>query len=557
MLALASGAALATPFAFVPNEQQQLSVIDLGSNSVVTRITTESTTFGVAATSTNRVYVSDFATGTLQVIDTATNSTIATLNVCAQPGVPVANPDATRLLIPCRRTAVDPGGVKILDTATFNLAVVGTVTDPQAATWSPDGSRFYVTSTDHVWAFNASDRSFLFSVPVVPGAFGVVASPDNTKLYVASFGDRGANPPAINVVDLATGQVQAIGIQGQPTWIALNPAGTMLFVAMSDVDSVLIMGTSSNSPLAVITFPSNTRPQSVAVHPDGSRFYVQAEGTGRLYSFDTQSFDSTIVIAYGASGAAFGNFIGAGSLTRAAQAPGYLSGLWWNPNESGWGIQITKRKNNIMAAWFTYDDGGAPIWYVAPGCIMGTPVACSGSLYRVSDIKFFGGFDSSIARIEIVGSLQLGFQGVNNGGMSYTVNGVSRFVSIERQRVATGTQTPAVNFTDIWWNPAESGWGLTVTHQPGNMFLAWFVYDTNQRPTWFVASCETNAEQNACTGTLLRVTGPPFSGIFDSSRVHASPAGSVSLTFTDPDNGVLRYTVDGIDGTKNITREIF
>src|SRR5207247_10829395 len=86
-----------------------------------------------------------------------------------------------------------------------------------------------------------------------------------------------------------------------------------------------------------------------------------------------QTFDSAVTIAYGASGAAFGNFIGAGSQTRAAQAPGYLSGLWFNSSESGWGIQLTKRRNNIMAAWFTYDDAGNAIWYVAPGCILGTP----------------------------------------------------------------------------------------------------------------------------------------------------------------------------------------
>ena len=176
----------------------------------------------------------------------------------------------------------------------------------------------------------------------------------------------------------------------------------------------------------------------------------------------------------------------------------------------------------------------------------------------MADVRFFGGpFDFSLARIDIVGSLQLQFSGVNTGGMSYSVAGQSRFVPIERERVATGTAIPVVNYTDIWWNPAESGWGLTVTHQPGNMFLAWFVYDTNRQPTWFVSSCAATSDQNGCSGTLLRVTGPRFSAPFDSSQVHATPAGTVSLRFTDPDNGVLTYTVDGVDGTKTITREIF
>lgn len=556
---LAAADAAAAPFAYAPNDQQQIAVIDLATNSIVTRITTESTTFGIGATNVNRVYVSDFATATLQVINTATNSTVATLNVCAQPGVPVASPDNARVVLPCRRTAVDPGGLMFIDTSTLQAQVANTVPDPLDVVWSPDGSRLYVTTTDRVWGLNASDGSVIFSVPVTLGAFAITVNATNTKLYVSSFGDGGAAAPAISSIDLASGQVTAVAVDGQATWIALNPAGTLLFAAMPNVDRVEIFAADTLSQSATINFPPNSRPQSVAANPDGSHFHVQAAGEGRLYTFDLQNFGPAQTVRYGNSGAALGNWIGAGSLTRAAQAPGYLSGLWFNSSESGWGIQLTKRHVNIVATWFTYDAGGAATWYIAPGCRMATPTVCSGDLYRVQDVKFFGGFDNSLESISIVGTLQLQFQGVNEGGMSYTVNGISRFVPIQRENVAAqGASTPAVNFTDLWWNPAESGWGMTVTHQPGNMFLAWFVYDTNRKPTWFVSTCPTNAAGTSCSGTLLRVTGPPFGAIFDTTQVHATTAGTVSLSFTDPDNGVLTYSVDGAgSGTKNITREIF
>src|SRR5439155_20466074 len=115
--------------------------------------------------------------------------------------------------------------------------------------------------------------------------------------------------------------------------------------------------------------------------------------------------------------------------------PSYLSGPWFNTSESGWGSKIANRRNNIMAASFTYDDAGNASWYVAPGCILGTPLSCSGSLYRVADVRFFcGPFDCSLARINIVGSLQLQFSGVSTGGMSYSVAGQSRFVPIDRER---------------------------------------------------------------------------------------------------------------------------
>jgi YVTN family beta-propeller protein len=554
----AGGAALASPFLYVPNEQQQLNVIDLASGNVVTRITTESTTFGIAATTTNPVFVTDFATGTLQVIDTAANATIQTLSICAQPGVPVVSPDMTKLLVPCRRTGADPGGLVVIDTATYAQQVVTIAPDPVAAAWAPDGSRYYVTTTDHVSIVNAANNQFVAAIPVRAGAFSIVANNANTKLYVASFGASGGAGPGINAIDLASGLVTMIEVPAEPTWIALNPAGTHLFVAMAPADSVYVIGTSVNAPIATINFDRGSRPQSVIVHPDGSRVYVELAAQGRIASLALPDFNAPQAFVYGASGAAFGSYIGAGSSTPAPKAPGYLSGLWWNPSESGWGIHVTKRRNNILAAWFTYDDGGAPIWYVAPGCTMGTPLACSGSLYRVADVGFFGGaYDFSIARIEVVGTLQLNFQSVNLGSMSYTVGQQARATWLERQPVATGGPRPTTNYTDMWWNPNESGWGLAVTHQPGNMFLAWYVYDTRKQPTWFVSSCATNDAGNACNGTLLRVTGPSFSGPFDSSRVHPTPAGTVSVTFGDRDNGVLTYTVDGIAGSKNITRELF
>ena len=39
--------------------------------------------------------------------------------------------------------------------------------------------------------------------------------------------------------------------------------------------------------------------------------------------------------------------------------------------------------------------------------------------------------------------------------------------------------TPAANYSDIWWNPAESGWGVTFTqHSTSNqVFAVWYTYD--------------------------------------------------------------------------------
>jgi len=241
--------------------------------------------------------------------------------------------------------------------------------------------------------------------------------------------------------------------------------------------------------------------------------------------------------------------------------PGALSGLWWNPNESGWGISFTQRRNVIFAAWYTYDGSGSGKWYVASACEMASAGLrdgrCIGKLYEVSGPTFFGAtFDPTLVRPVEAGDLQVDFSDPDHASMRYSAGGVARTIAIERQVFQTGTTAPAIDYTDLWWNEAQSGWGMAISHQFGVMFLAWFVYDANGRPAWYVASsCAVSG--NGCSGALYRTSGPPAGPMFDPGRVHAEEVGSVSITFTDPNEGVISYTVNGVSATKSITRQVF
>ena len=62
---------------------------------------------------------------------------------------------------------------------------------------------------------------------------------------------------------------------------------------------------------------------------------------------------------------------------------------------------------------------------------------------------------------------------------------------------------------------------------------------------------------NGCAGDLYQVDGPPFGPTFNSSLVHATAVGSASITFTDPNNGTLTYTVNGTVSSKPIMRQVF
>jgi alpha-tubulin suppressor-like RCC1 family protein len=244
-----------------------------------------------------------------------------------------------------------------------------------------------------------------------------------------------------------------------------------------------------------------------------------------------------------------------------ANTPSALSGLWWNAAESGWGIHFTQRSNVVFAAWYTYDMSGNPKWLVStcnmPAGTTGTAGRCNGTIFEVNGPTFFGTtFNPALVNAVSAGTLQVDFQNADSASMTYTaVAGQTRTVPITRQPLANGTTPPAVNYTDIWWNPNESGWGMAVAQQFATMFLAWYVYDGAGKPIWYVATCAMSG--TTCAGDLLRTTGPAFGPTFDPSSVRVFTAGTLSVNFTDGNNATLDYTVDGTSASKTITRQLF
>jgi hypothetical protein len=119
--------------------------------------------------------------------------------------------------------------------------------------------------------------------------------------------------------------------------------------------------------------------------------------------------------------------------------------------------------------------------------------------------------------------------------------------------------TPTENYTDLWWGGAgEDGWGLNLVQHPSNIvFGVWYTYDANGKRTWFTFDTGTWTAQNVYTATLHSVSGPSQNGTFDPGQVRRRVVGSATLTFNDRNNGSFAWSVDGVSGTKQITRFAF
>jgi hypothetical protein len=112
-------------------------------------------------------------------------------------------------------------------------------------------------------------------------------------------------------------------------------------------------------------------------------------------------------------------------------------------------------------------------------------------------------------------------------------------------------------YTDLWWNPAENGWGVSLTHHPsGVIFVAWYTYDVNGNAKWYVAS-ECRLSGTTCSGTLYETTGPRMGTTYNPALVTVRAVGSVTVRFNGSSIASMSYTVNGISGTKSIVRQSF
>lgn len=235
---------------------------------------------------------------------------------------------------------------------------------------------------------------------------------------------------------------------------------------------------------------------------------------------------------------------------------GPLSGLWWNPNEPGWGVGVIQHDRTNFVVVYSYDLAGQPTWYAMPNCPF-NGMSCTGDIYRMAGgtppIRPWNGSRISASP---VGSGALTFVDTNSGSYSFTIDGVAGIKAISRRTFAAGAVVPTIDYTDLWVSPNEAGWGVTLIQQYGIIFAAIHTYDWSGQPTWYVAS-SCPVVGSGCTGELYQVMGgyPLTSPWYGTSRTIA--VGTANFNFTDVSNGTMSYSINGVAGSKSITRQSF
>lgn len=144
---------------------------------------------------------------------------------------------------------------------------------------------------------------------------------------------------------------------------------------------------------------------------------------------------------------------------------------------------------------------------------------------------------------------------------------------------AAAQAVPATNYTDMWWNPAESGWGVSFVQHPSHqVYAVWYTYDPREpdpatgqfKPLWIVMAGGAWSSPTSLSGPVYVTNGRPFSQT--GSQTVVTPVGTFAFNFSGASSGTFTYNIapppgvpasdpafnlPALSGTKSITRQGF
>ena len=282
-------------FAYVPNGTS-ISVIDMGTNSVVATMSTGSS-FGVAVTPNGSfAYVTNFQNGTVSVID-RTNTVVATIPGFSTPFSIAITPNGAFAYV------ANFGGDSVGVINTAANALVATVSlpansNPTGVAITPDGSLVYVSDqgSNAVSVIRTATNSVIATVPVGANPAYLTVTPDGALVYVPNFGSA-----TVSVINTATNLVVAtVPVGTRPVGVAVRPDGAIAYVTNRDDNTVLAIRTATNTVLSVTSVGNG--PVGVAITADGAFAYVvnQFGGTVSVIETASNTVVATIPVVSGA-----------------------------------------------------------------------------------------------------------------------------------------------------------------------------------------------------------------------------------------------------------------
>lgn len=301
-LSVWTAAAAASPFAYITNSGSgTVSVLDVATNSVVGTVLVGNLPAGVAVNaSATRVYVTNQGSNSVSVIDTSSNAVIATIGVGSFPIGIAVNPAGTRVFVANfvshTLSAIDATTNTVLATVPVGRFPIGVAVDPA-------GTRVFVTIQTAVAVVDAGTNTLLTTITAGSRPFGVAVNLSGTRVYVANQGSN-----TVSVLDpVANASIAEVAVGARPQGISVSPDGARVYVANESSNTVSVIETAGNTLINEV--PVGGQPYGVQVSPDGARVYVANFSANTVSVLDAATGTVTASVAVGNSPIAFGEFL--------------------------------------------------------------------------------------------------------------------------------------------------------------------------------------------------------------------------------------------------------
>src|SRR6266513_240416 len=156
-------------------------------------------------------------------------------------------------------TNLNDGTVSVIDTASNTvMATVPVGLFPIGVAVTPDGAHVYVANQGggNVSVIATASNTVTATVTVGPSPTGVAVTPDGTRVYVANDGDG-----TVSVIDTASnGVIATVTVGGGPVGVAVTPDGARVYVGNFSGSTVSMIATATNTVTA--TVPVGVRPRA-------------------------------------------------------------------------------------------------------------------------------------------------------------------------------------------------------------------------------------------------------------------------------------------------------
>lgn len=236
----------------------------------------------------NHIYVANYGSSTVSVIDTVRNAVTATISVTLPTNVAITPNGATAFVL-------TGSNISVISTST-NTVVKTISSGPSFGTGlavTPDGTQLYVSNFyGTVSIINVANYQLEKTLTVGNNAFAVAISPDGTSAYVEASPASG--PFYLTKITVASQTIAAAQLgagvfhHGMSGALAFSPDSQTVYVPGGETDVVVLNAVTGQLENRIVLF---TQPQNslggVQISPGGKFLYVVESTANAVATLNT------------------------------------------------------------------------------------------------------------------------------------------------------------------------------------------------------------------------------------------------------------------------------